>query len=201
MKRGDKGFTLLELLVAVALFVIIAAMAYAGLSALIAQNDALRDRSESLKQVQMAAQIMQWDFTQMVDRPVRDPLGETLGSLVVGGAQGGLIEFTRAGIALLPTVGNSALARIRYRLEADTLIRERLQKLDSTDRSRVVGSSILQEVSSVTFEFVDLLGARHASWPPLNTAGDPGSALPKAIEVVIEHARWGELRRLLLVQG
>jgi len=198
---GTRGFTLLELLVAVALFVLIAAMAYSGLSALIAQNEGLRERSESLKQVQMAAQMLQWDLTQMVDRPVRDPLGETLGSLVVGGRRGILNEFSRSGIALLPAVRNSALARVRYRLDDGSLIRERLQQLDSTDRSQVVGSAILDEVSSVSFEFIDKLGARHSSWPPLSATDDSVGTLPKAVEVVIEHVRWGELRRLVLVQG
>ena len=196
-----QGFTLLELLVAISLFVLIAVMAYGGLNSLMSQDEVLRERAESLEQVQMAVQLLQSDFTQMVERPVRDPLGETTGALVLGGAQGGLIEFTRSGVALLPDQGNSAMARIRYRLKDDLLIRERLLRLDASDQSQVISRILLDGVAEMRFEFFDEVGGRHTSWP-LPGANDAAvSVLPKAVEVIIDHLRWGELRRLILVQG
>lgn len=198
--RKGRGFTLLELLVAVALFALVAAMAYAGLSALISQDAGLRERSESLRQVQLAAGLLQWDLTQIVDRSVRDPLGGVLGPVVVSGGTGS-IEFTRAGMALMPGVNASALARIRYRVQGGALIRERLLQLDASDSRQVIGNTILDDVTALRFEFRDAVGARYTSWPPAGTGDNAEVLLPKAIEVIIEHERWGELRRMILVQG
>jgi general secretion pathway protein J len=46
--------------------------------------------------------------------------------------------------------------------------------------------------------YLDGAGSWHSSWPPPGTSGtDALEELPYALELIVEHRRYGELRRLL----
>lgn len=70
-----RGFTLVELLVAVAIFAVIAALAYGGLDSVIHQRTRTREVMHRLRTLQLAITIMTDDLSQIEPRPVRDPLG------------------------------------------------------------------------------------------------------------------------------
>ncbi|MCQ8131101.1 PulJ/GspJ family protein, partial [Methylomonas rivi] len=63
------GFTLLELLVAMAIFAIMAVMAYGGLKTVIDTRRATQAKAAQLRQLQQALYLLNEDLQQAVSRP------------------------------------------------------------------------------------------------------------------------------------
>jgi prepilin-type N-terminal cleavage/methylation domain-containing protein len=60
-----RGFTLLELLIAVAIFAVIGVMAYGGLQAVLAQQVIARDNADRFREIQFAVQQLSRDLYQV----------------------------------------------------------------------------------------------------------------------------------------
>ena len=92
------GFTLLEVLVAIAIFAFVGAMALTGYTQLQKQSEYQQQRFERVREVQRAVQTLTQDLTQIEPRPIRQPLGqEYLPAVLAGESVDYRIEFTRAG--------------------------------------------------------------------------------------------------------
>ncbi|HSC47386.1 MAG TPA: type II secretion system minor pseudopilin GspJ, partial [Gammaproteobacteria bacterium] len=130
MKRSTRGFTLLELLVAIAIFAVLAVMAYGGLNSVIRQREQNDTAMLRLKQLQQAMAIMTRDFAQMAPRPVRDQLGGVHCALSAGPNNVPPIEFTRGGWTNPLGVIRSTQQRVAYALEDGTLVRYTWPELD-----------------------------------------------------------------------
>ena len=78
------GFTLLELLVAVAVFAVVGVMAYGGLQAVMSQQQRTNEHAQRLADLQLAYRVMQRDLEQLIDRPIRNEYGDTVVGLLRG---------------------------------------------------------------------------------------------------------------------
>ena len=85
MRRSVRGFTLVELLVAMAIVAIIGVMALTGLSTVIDQQAIARERSERWREVQFAMRIVVQDLVQVHPRPTREETGGSFVPSVIGG--------------------------------------------------------------------------------------------------------------------
>ncbi len=181
---------------AVAIFGVIAAIAYGSLATLISSKRGLEEHAGQLSDVQLALQLMQRDLAQAIDRPVRDQLGGEEAAMVVSG-NGVQLAFTRLGedIELLD-MPRSRLERIEYQLRGETLWRVRWRQLDRVQGTRANEMLLMDQVGRWQLRFLDRVGDWHPDWPaPGQTA-----PLPAAVEVILEHPAWGTLRRVLVVQ-
>lgn len=200
-RRG--GFTLLELLVAVAVFAILSAMAYGGLRNVIDNSQQTESAMQRLQQVQLAMLNISRDVTQIAQRGIRDEYGNPANYILSG--QGGdvFIEFTRGGRRNPAELLRSHLQRVAYKLEENTLSRLYWPQLDRTQEMQPYESVLLEDVENASIRFLDSNNEWHAEWPPLNASGVPGAetiALA-AIEFSLELQDWGELIRLFKVGG
>lgn len=118
MTRG-RGFTLLEVLIAVAITATIGVAASQLLRGVIDAKQATDMRSQQLASLQRFNAVVSRDIEQWIDRSVRDNFGETIPSLMLD--QGDYaIEWTRAGWRN-PPIGEtrrSELQRVAYRTES-----------------------------------------------------------------------------------
>nr|MBP7610663.1 prepilin-type N-terminal cleavage/methylation domain-containing protein [Steroidobacteraceae bacterium] len=71
-----RGFTLLEVLVAIAIFAFVGVMALSGYTQLQKQTEYQQLRLERVREVQRAVQTLAQDLTQIEPRPIREPIGE-----------------------------------------------------------------------------------------------------------------------------
>ena len=76
--QRNHGFTLIEVLVSLAIFAILAAMAYGALGQTLAAAELLNNRMDRLQALQRTVRVISEDFMQLSPRPVRDELGDSL---------------------------------------------------------------------------------------------------------------------------
>jgi len=193
------GFTLVELLVAMAIFGLVAVMAFGGLNTVMNTREAVKVQSEELKRLQLAYRLIEQDFEQALDRPVRDPLGDERGALLAQGASAQLLELTRDGWTNPTGQPRTSLQRIQYGLFDAQLLRRYWIVLDQAQDSEPVERALLDGVERVEIRFRDGEGQWHDQWPPVNVEGAPG--LPSAAEMTLELQQWGELRWLFRMAG
>ena len=71
----EKGFTLLEMVVAIGIFAIIATVSYTSLNQFLDTRDMLESRQDELTALQMTMTLLGRDVRFMLNRPVRDSYG------------------------------------------------------------------------------------------------------------------------------
>ena len=200
----SRGFTLLEVMVAVAVFAVVAALAYGGFNQLSQQRDIVERSANRTRAVQSAVQRMSEDFEMLEPRPIREPLGETLEpALRVTEARVDTIaDLTRAGWTNPAGMTRSTLQRVTYRLQDNKLQRAYWNSLDRTLTAEPTSAVLLDKVRNVAFRFMDQNQSWHQQWPPLGYSGPDASRLrPIAVEITIELEDWGKIVRLVEVSG
>ena len=96
--RSTRGFTLIEFMVAVGIFAILAAIAYSVLNQTLANSEMLGVRMERLKNLQKTMRVISEDFMQLSPRPIRNDLGEGYSAALTTDFQSPFaVELTRGG--------------------------------------------------------------------------------------------------------
>lgn len=193
--RRASGFTLLELLVAIAIFAIAAQLAFGGLRHILDGRAQLAPRHEQAAQLRYAVTMLERDLLAARPRPVRDALGAPVGAFVAGNGEE-LVALSRGDSSrptLLDAVG---LYRVGYRLEDGVLLRESSPVLDAVQGSRRTTQALLDGVAELRLR---CLASQDDSWstvwPP---AGVSLRSLPQAVEFELVFRDGRRLRRLLL---
>lgn len=193
------GFTLLEVLVAIAIFAIFSAMAYGGLLRVLDNRDRIEVERETWRELALGFQRIKDDLAQAIDRPVRDNDGSDLSAFrgqptdirALGDPS---VEFTRAGLSATETRG-SGLQRVGYRLNENQLVRLHWPVLDRAPVTKPFATPILEGIEEFEVRFYHD-GAWLDRWPP---QGQNITSLPRAVEVRLVHAGRGEFVRTFLV--
>ncbi len=191
-----KGFTLIEMLVAVFLLAVLGASGFGMLFQMNKTRNAVFEQSDRLVELQRTFYWMAEDFSQAVDRPVRSAVDERIPSVLFSLQGDSMIELSRAGWTnpardVMPARSN--LQRVSYALEDDKLIRGYWYHLDTISDGPTKRTQLLQGVEDLSLRYLDRVGSYHDSWPPLDLE-DPG--LPAAVEVQLELEDLGTITRL-----
>lgn len=116
------GFTLIEVIIAMSIFAIVAILAYSGLHSVIMSKTNTEASLERLQELQMTMLTLSSDLQQLSNRQAHDALGGTLHALSTQSSEL-LIEFTRSGWRNPANLQRSSLQRVAYQLKDDSLIR------------------------------------------------------------------------------
>ncbi len=198
MKRRSvriAGFTLLELLIALAIFAILSTLAYGSLRSALFNREQSLQRTEQLTKLQMAFMFISRDLEQVVNRPIRNTYGDTQQALFTP-QQTYRLEFTRSGWNNPARTRRSTLQRVAYGIEDGVLMRYSWWMLDRTDEKPTLSQPLLDGVGEFELRFLDDKKEWSKAWPVLNSGGDVPRPLPVAIEVTLELREWGRIRRL-----
>ncbi|MGD8560476.1 MAG: type II secretion system minor pseudopilin GspJ [Gammaproteobacteria bacterium] len=201
IKQRSTGFTLLELVVAMAVFAIMAAIAYSGLNNVLLARSQTEVHSEQLHQLQLAMNWLARDIEQIVDRGVRNEYGEPLPAVIGNDFEGYLLELTRGGWRNPANQPRSHLQRVAYAVRDEQLVRAYWRVLDRAEDSKAYEAVLLDGVKGVEIRYLDEQGEWHSSWPD-QLLGQPAEnlpSIPRAIEVNVDTKQFGKITRLLRV--
>lgn len=208
--RPERGFTLVEVLIALAITAFVAAAAYAGLAAAIDGVERSRAEAERHWELTRALQIIARDLRHFVPRPVRDEFGEPEPALTGGPAARFSLSFTRSGWHNPNAHPRSHLQRVNYVWEGDELWREHYPVLDRAGNTQAQRVRLLSGVTDLRWFFLDSIdnlgaasrgvGINSRAWPESWIADpvQPGDTLPPplAVELALELDGLGTLRSL-----
>lgn len=202
MKRSA-GFTLVELMISLAIFALMVTMAYQSVNLLLDAGRRVEEPQAEFQQLQRAMVFVERDMHQLaLLRPANAGVGQqdASNSIVQPQEAGVLLEFTRAGnpdVAWqLRTSGlmRSSLQRVRYVLEEGKLLRQTWNLVDHVESEQPVSQVLLEHVEGEPrFRFRTERG------------GNFVEGLPKerqklvAVEFSLQHQRFGNLQRIFMV--
>lgn len=211
MSARARGFTLLELLVALFIAAVMFAMGYAAIKQALTSRAALKQQQARFLELQTAVRVMEQDFVQLASRPVRQTLGEEPAQPALqGGAPGAqpIVALTRNGWANPAGLQRTGLERVAYLLENGTLRREHWEVLDPTLASTTVKRDLLTHVKGMSIRYLDSTHQWVDQWPPLTDAVQLGAPLeirlrqrPLAVQITLDTEDWGEIVRIIEIAG
>ena len=187
-----RGFTLLELLVALAIFGLLATMSYGGLQAVMTQQSQTEIAADRLSELQKLYLIMQRDIEQVVMRPIRDEYGDVQPPLIGGET----LQLTRAGWRNPAGRQRSQLQRVGYAFEEDQLVRYTWAVLDRAQDSEPLVQLLSEAVEQLQIRYLGADNEWKEQWPDTQASADPAIApvsLPRVVEVTVEHETYGPL--------
>jgi general secretion pathway protein J len=191
-----KAFSLLELLVALAVFAALAAAAYGGLAEIARARGAIAERQDRLAAIVRAVSTFERDLRQAVSRPVRGGARGAIVPALAGAAD--RIELTRLGFANPRAEPRSHLERVVYAFDVNVLQRGRYAVLDRAPDSAPVIVPVLRNVTALRLRYLGADNAWRDRWPPSEGDDDTRALeLPRAVEFRITTADAGELRRVV----
>ena len=188
------AFSLVELLVALAVFATMAALAYGGLDSIARTRLELGRQQDAFRDLMRGVGLIERDLRQAIARPVRGNYGEPLPALM---GNSGHIEFTRTGFANPQAEPRSNLERVLYEFDDDALKRGVYPALDRAPASAPTLSTLRGNVETFRLRYLDAGNRWGDTWPPLREtdAGqlDPLAQLPRAVEFRIGTRDYGEV--------
>ena len=191
-RRRHAGFTLLEMLVALAIFALVSVMSYSGLRSVLQQRSATEAEATRLGEVQKIYLLMQRDLEQVVPRPVRGEYGDTLPPLV--GAES--LQFTRGGWNNPLGYPRSNLQRIAYAWVDERLVRYAWTVLDRAQDTLPLEQPLSDQITRMEVRYLTDKAEWLPQWPnpaQVVVGSPPPESLPLAVEVTLEHKQYGEL--------
>jgi general secretion pathway protein J len=198
-RRVQSAFTLIEVLVALAIFGILSALAYGALSQTLLSAEMLNERMDRLQAIQRTMRHLSQDFIQLAPRPVRLELGDSIGPALQTDLRSQFaVELTHGGWSNPVALPRGTLQRVAYRLEDGELVRYYWTVLDRTLNNEPIAVTILDGVDSLLFRYLLDDGDWIEQWPPPSAPGPLGlRQRPRAVEIVLTLQDEGEIRRIV----
>ena len=208
----ESGFTLLEVLIAMAITAFVSVLSYQTLSTALAGIESARTESERLHEINRAFTVLSRDVRQMTNRPVRDEFGQMASAMSGGELARDPLRLTRSGWHNSTGAPRSTLQRVAYRLEEDKLLRLSYPVLDRTTAIEPTETVLIDGVEVFELRFLPSVNALEVDrnqvidrrfWQE-NWVADVGFTdkiidPPAAIEVRVILSDWGELERLYVM--
>lgn len=209
-----RGFTLLEVLLAMAITALVALMAYAGLSTAMTAASRHGEQARKLVDLQTTVSWITRDLRESVDRDIatgdeREPAmwgGENpvLERPFGGDDRENILVLTRVGWDNPRGLRRGAIQRVRYRLDADNnLWRDYWPVLDRLDDELRQSVKMMGGVKAVTVQFLDGKSGNNATaqlggeWMPRWPMNKGDSLLPIAVQIELDVDGIGTITRIV----
>ncbi|MDB2642885.1 type II secretion system minor pseudopilin GspJ [Luminiphilus sp.] len=212
VKQVGRGFTLIEVLVAMAITALISAVAYGALSSALSAAESVRSATVRSHDINQTLTVLSRDIRQVVNRSIIDEFNQPAPALSGGLLSRYPLTLTRAGWHNSTGAPRSTLQRVRWWIEEDVLWRAHFPVLDRTPGTEPIETAMLDDVEGFEVRFlptiVDLKSDRddviddrdwRDNWIADVSQPDLELPIPAAVEIVLQLAGLGEVRRLYVL--
>ncbi|MEN9659336.1 MAG: type secretion system protein GspJ [Pseudomonadota bacterium] len=170
------GFTLLEILIALAVFSVVTLISYKGLESVAQTRTALDAEAKRWRDLSLVFDRMEEDISQAVDRPWRDQGG------VEQPALRGTNKPERKGdwpLELIRLDRNRDAFHVAYRLQDGRLELMLWDAIDLGPRTEPQVHSLLENIRGFEVFFLDAASQWQVSWPPAGNNKPP----PRGVKI------------------
>lgn len=197
-----RGFTLVEVMVAMAIFAVLSVGVYRVLSSMVDTQTRVTEHADNLRAMQVAMRLLSQDLEQVAMRDIRLPNDDREPAFAHRLNDYDLV-FTTKGLSNPLLARRSNLQRIAYVLESSKDARDEKTwwryvwtELDRLDRAEPVKQKLLSGIDDWRFEFQDSKGDWQRDWPE-NKSDDKQRIrdLPVAVRVEIKMVKQGTISR------
>jgi general secretion pathway protein J len=193
-----KGFTLIEILIALAVFAILSTITSSVLYNAFTTRTRVNEQSVYLNKLELAISLIQQDTLQILERAIR---GNEMRLFPLFIGQSDYVEFTRDGnVNPNSSEKRSTLKRIAYTCQKGVLIRRTWNSLDSLDRTTYQDKVLLEQLDECHFSYLNQTLQVLPEWreQALNQ-NQRRETLPKAIQVNMTLRAHGEINLLFTI--
>lgn len=187
-----KGFTLVEMMVALLIFGLVAAAGVGLMTFSVDNQETVRARTDRLAQFQRARALLKADLSQAAARRTRGPDGR-LSAEAFGGGEGALLAFVRRGWDNPDADPRASLQYVEYRLAEGRLERRVRPALDGAELGP-------PQVLLTGVRAASVALAHKGQWLETLPA-EAQAAPPQAVRVDLELSDLGPVSQLFLVSG
>ena len=195
--KPAQGFTLIEIMVATAIFAVIAGIAFPALIQFLEVRDRIEEKHAQMVALQKTFLFLSNDLRFAVNRLDKDLQGELSQTTFSVGENDSLLETTTS-YPNLSLAGLNVPRRIRWELNSEVLQRVQYPVMDPDPDTRILRQTLLQNVSDVSIELSTIENGR-------NTSSDnwtEQTRLPDLFDITITLQDGQEYRRVLsMVSG
>ncbi|GAC1374740.1 MAG: type II secretion system minor pseudopilin GspJ [Aquirhabdus sp.] len=182
---NNKGFTLIELVVAMAIFAVLTLSGWRVFDNLIKVRERTSIRAEQIAAIQETYEQLSRDFAQTIPRPAA--IGNTVEPAFL--LQNNVFHLTKTGVIDPLQQGVSPLERVYYSVEQEQLIRHAVAQVDQNGNLVPTTTVLLNHVKDWTVGALD--SSSNTAWPvnnstPATSTGQTAAGdvtMPKAVQV------------------
>lgn len=204
------GLTLVEVMIALLVFALIASASVYALRLGVDSRDQLSEVDANLRALQLARVLIKDDLAQVVNRPVRDEFGVAKPAAFSGGQitfgsraeddEQILVEFVRGGW-LNPNASDprSTLQHIKYIFRQGTLWRRSYDYLDETENANFSERVLFDNLEDASASFLNGEFRGEPQWADAWPLGPGETAGPKAIAIDLTPENGTPFRQLFWI--
>jgi general secretion pathway protein J len=192
-KPQYQGFTLIEMVIAVAIFAVMMVIAFPGLTHIAKVGDQVGQANSRLSELQFALTYLNRDWTHVSSRKILDQYGDEKSHIVI---EDNSISFTHSGWSNLLQQKRSELQRVQYLVKENQLIRQYWVSLDQVPAEEPVSTVLIDDVEFFAIFFIDSAEQPIEQWP-LAVQDQQRVDKPIALKVEIDVSQFGKVHRIM----
>lgn len=187
---NQRGFTLLEVVVAIAIFSLLGLATYQLLDRVMRSDQRIQTQELQLRHLQRALSLLERDLVQVQRHALKDDHSHS--QALISQPQG--LRLLRGGWRNPLDYPRSELVQVSHHFGDGQWLRES-QGLEQGSLSQA--QSLLSEVELIHLRFIDAAGQPHDSWPISGEA----LSLPAAVDIELSAPGFPNIRRVILLPG
>ncbi len=190
MRNRTQGYTLIEVIVALAVFAVVATMTGSVMLQAFETKKRLAAQTEQLNELHVIMTLIRRDIAQITNRSIRGNEGRLYPPFI---GESNYTEFTRGGFVNPNTVlQSSTLKRVAFLCGHGELTRRSWAAVDSPTRRDTNDQVLLEHLTHCSFAYISQSQEHLSSWRPYAISQDQKNAfIPTAIELSITIKNYG----------
>lgn len=192
-----RGYTLIEILIALAIFAILAVLTSSAMYQAFNTRARVNAHADRMNELQLALIVVERDIKQANARSIRGNEMHLFPSFV---GQTQYLEFTRGGLVNPGAIEQrSTLKRVALACRGNKLVRRSWAVLDTPKRNNYSEQVLLNNVSC-SFAYLTLAREILPEWhETVGNDSEHGELLPIAIQLTLNMSDWGKMSLLFII--